>query len=234
MKTRTDRFVKAAFTGVISLCILFLVGSLAGYCYGQEDIDWQALILETQKGSPDPNKMTLVWWLPEQFWIASLAQDPTISEAAAAQFIEVLRPYTMIVAIDGEIGVFGGVTYKTEKEVRSSIRIKDTEGRTYTPLQSFEIDADTKMLIQVMEPILASMLGEMGQNMHFILFRDERGTPIVNAMGKGFFEVVLGEEEFRFRLPLGSLLPPKYDPDTGEKFPGNYNYNPFTGTKLVK
>ncbi len=25
----------------------------------------------------------------------------------------------------------------------------------------------------------------------------------------------------------------KYDPNTGEKFPGNYNYNPVTGIKLI-
>ena len=37
---------------------------------------------------------------------------------------------------------------------------------------------------------------------------------------------------FIWWIPLGSLLPPKYDSETGEKFPGNYNYNPFTGIRL--
>ena len=30
-----------------------------------------------------------------------------------------------------------------------------------------------------------------------------------------------------------SLLPPKFDQDTGEKFPGNYLFNPYTGRKLA-
>jgi hypothetical protein len=45
--------------------------------------------------------------------------------------------------------------------------------------------------------------------------------------------VVLAGTEFKFRLPLGSLLPPKFDPNTHEKFPGNYIYSPYTGSKLV-
>ena len=37
----------------------------------------------------------------------------------------------------------------------------------------------------------------------------------------------------RYRLPLGSLFPPAVDPKTGESFPGNYHFNPFTGDKLT-
>ena len=45
--------------------------------------------------------------------------------------------------------------------------------------------------------------------------------------------VRLGKKKYDYRLPLGSVLAPRYDPDTGEQFPGNYFFNPYTGTKLV-
>ena len=46
-------------------------------------------------------------------------------------------------------------------------------------------------------------------------------------------EVTVAEKVFRYRLPLGSVLPPRFDPNTEETFPGNYNYSPFTGAKLT-
>jgi hypothetical protein len=75
----------------------------------------------------------------------------------------------------------------------------------------------------------------MGQNMHFILFpaKDNKGKAIADATKEGSFKVIVGSEEFNFHLPLGSVMSPKYDPKTGEKFPGNYKYNPFTGTELI-
>jgi hypothetical protein len=36
----------------------------------------------------------------------------------------------------------------------------------------------------------------------------------------------------RWRLPLGVLLPRKTDPKSGETSPGNYHFDPFTGTAL--
>ena len=38
---------------------------------------------------------------------------------------------------------------------------------------------------------------------------------------------------FRYHLPLGSILPAVVDAHSGESFPGNYHFNPFTGDKLV-
>ncbi len=70
--------------------------------------------------------------------------------------------------------------------------------------------------------------------MHFVLFpaESEDGTAIVDPTREGVFTIVLLGQEFAFRLPLGSILPPKYDPATDEQFPGNFNYNPYTGTEL--
>jgi hypothetical protein len=44
----------------------------------------------------------------------------------------------------------------------------------------------------------------------------------------------IGPKIFRYRLPLGSFLDPAVDVKTGETFPGNYHFNPFTGSPLSK
>ncbi|MDE2136021.1 MAG: hypothetical protein KGJ68_01180, partial [Gammaproteobacteria bacterium] len=61
---------------------------------------------------------------------------------------------------------------------------------------------------------------------------DKAGHHTVEATREGQFVVHIGTVTMQYRLPLGSLLPPAIDAKTGESFPGNYHFNPFTGEKL--
>lgn len=201
---------------------------------GRESVNVNALIQETQQISDAPNEITMVWWLPEQFWEASLSQDPDITPAQIEDFLVIVRPYTIIAVVDGTIGPLGGVTYTSEEAIRHSVFIRDTRGRRHYPLRESEVSPDTSILLRMMKPMVTSMLGPMGENMHFLVFhsegRDRR--PIADPTDEGAFSVSIAGTEFVYRLPLGSLLPPKYDPRTGERFPGNYEYNPYTGDML--
>lgn len=86
----------------------------------------------------------------------------------------------------------------------------------------------------MMKPLFANMLGPMGQNMVFFLFpsNNKEGQKIADSKKEGSFSVEMGEREFRWRLPLGSLLPPKICPTCGEKLSGAYKFCPWDGTKL--
>ena len=53
-----------------------------------------------------------------------------------------------------------------------------------------------------------------------------------DAKKEGFFLVELGENEFRWRLPLSSLLPLTICPTCGEELSGAYKFCPWDGTKL--
>ncbi|MFA5785319.1 MAG: hypothetical protein WC962_10615, partial [Phycisphaerae bacterium] len=151
---------------LISMCLLLLVAP----SFAEEQIDLQAMMQETQKMSQAADEITLVWWLPEQFWQASLAQDPTVTPEQKEQLLSTLRPYVMLAVVDGQMGPFGGVNYKSEPDIRRSIKITDAQGNTYLPLADSEINADTINLIQGMKPVIVNMLGPLGQNMHFYLF----------------------------------------------------------------
>jgi hypothetical protein len=198
-------------------------------------VDLNALTAETQKMHPDADRMTLVWWVPGEFWEATLAQDPTTTKAQAAQFMEILSPYTLVVVVDGKVGPLGGVTYKTEETIRETIRLVDGQGTAYRPLGKEKIGADTRNLLAVMKPILSNMMGQMGENMNFILFpaKSKTGLKIVEAGKEGSFTVKLGESDFVWRLPLGALLPAKICPVDGERLNGAWKFCPWHGDRLV-
>lgn len=228
--------VKSTSLRLVSVfaAVLLLCGWVRTGLAQESEVSLNAVLAETQKMSDEVDEMTLVWWAPEEFWQISFAQDPTVTEAEAEEFVEVLRPYTLIVAADGTIGQFGGVTYKSEADIRAGIQIRDNQGTPYRPLSEDKIDADAKNLLSMMKPVLVNIIGPMGQNMYFFLFpsKTKKGQKIADAKKEGVFSVELGERKFRWRLPLASLLPLKMCPTCGEKLSGAYKFCPWDGTNL--
>ena len=178
--------------------------------------------------------MTFVWWIPEEYWKVSFEQDPSMTAAQTEDFLKVLRSYTIVVVVVGKVGSFGGITYKPVEDIRGSIQLIDKQGNSYLPISEDKINADTQNFLSMMKPVFANMLGSMGQNMHFFIFPDKgkNDQRIADATKEGSFKVKLGEEEFKWRLPLGALLPPQLCPTCKEKLTGSYKFCPWDGTKL--
>ncbi|MGO8836709.1 MAG: hypothetical protein ACLQAH_08125 [Limisphaerales bacterium] len=216
------------------VALTFLLSSL---CIAQENNpDQQSVIRETQQMSHQENKLTIVWWVPEQFWRISFAANHKLTEEQINGFIKTVKPYTLVAVVKGEFGSFGGVTYESETAIRSKLFLIDSEGNQYSPLDSEEISADMQNFLGMMKPLFANMLGAMGKNFGFYIFpaKGKNGKSIADPEKEGHFSIQLGEEKFKWRLPLGSLLPPKTCPKCGEKLSGSYKYCPFDGTSLKK
>lgn len=221
----------------IFFLIMFLtLGMLKTGIAQQTKIDVNALTVETQKTSDKPDAMTMIWWIPAEFWLACSAQDPAFTEAQAREIIKTFRPYALFAVVEGKVGPFGGVTYKSESTIRSKIMFIGTDGLRYRPLSRDKIEANARNLISMLKPVLANMLGEMGKNFNFFLFpaQDKKGQNIAKANKAGNIRVLLGNDEYKWRLPLSSLLPPKSCPNCGEKCKGGWEYCPWCGTKLTK
>jgi hypothetical protein len=219
----------------IVVVTILLVYALPGPAIAEKSqVDLNALINETQKMGEKADEMTLVWWLPEEYWQTVFAQDATMTETQIEEFLSVLRPYTLVAVVDGKIGPFGGVTYKAEKEVRSGTRFIDNEGTDYVPFSEDVVDADAKNLLSAMKPVLANILGPMGQNVNFFLFpaKGKKGKKLADPTKEGGFTVKLTDRAFKWRLPLGSLLPSKTCPVDGEKLSGAWKFCPWHGVEL--
>lgn len=214
--------------------LLLCCRSVSGAAGDDYEMSLEEVIKDCQKYSKQVDRMTLLWWIPEEFWRLAVSQDPTVTEEGIEEFLSVLRPYTIVVAVDGKIGAFGGLTYTPEEELFSMIRIQDSEGISYAPLYGDEVDPNVENFMAMLKPIFSNMAGAMGENMNFFVFPAETddGGKIADPGSEGTFKVLIGDEEFRWKLPLGSLLPPKVCPRCGEKLSGAYKYCPYDGVKL--
>jgi len=225
---------------MISVATIGLL-STVGLTYGADrgrplsDIDIVAMVAETQKQSPDPDVMDLVWWLPLEFWQASMAQEGSLTEKDLQDVAEVLSPYTMVSVAFGALGPFGGVTWLDPELLRQKTVLVDADGNEYRPYPSAEVGPDARNLISMMQPMLGSLLGAMGENFNFFFFPADgvSGKPIADPSRKGSFSVKVGDKTYEWRLPLGSVLPPQKCPVDDEPMPGNWQYCPWHGKKLV-
>ena len=118
----------------------------------------------------------------------------------------------------------------------TSVRLEDSHGALYQPLDPSLVSGGMSNLLDAIRPVMANMMGAMGQHMVFMAFpsADKAGHPVADETGNGSLTVCVGDAALRYQLPLASLLPPSLDPKTGESFPGTYRFNPYTGDKLTE
>jgi hypothetical protein len=194
-----------------------------------------ALIKDLQRLTQSQDRMTMVLWLPPEFWRASLEAKGQMAPQSVDRFVKEVDPYVIVAVADGQVGMIGSVNFADPESLRNSVTIEGPEGRLLSALPDSEISPGVRNLTQMMGPVLGNMLGALGTHVAFLVFpgTDKPGHFTVNASKDGTFIVHVGSVAMRYTLPLGSLLPPMIDAKSGETFPGNYRFNPFTGVKLL-
>ena len=126
----------------------------------EQKIDVNGIVRDTQQVSNEGGEFNIAWWLPDEFWKASLAAKPGATTPAQQEtLIKVVHPYFIIGIISGKSGAFGAMTYRTEAEVRAMLQLKDSEGNIYKPLADDKVDGSVPALLGLMKPGMARMMG---------------------------------------------------------------------------
>lgn len=192
----------------------------------QVDID--DLLSETLKLSPDPDRLTQVMWLPVQFWETLFHQDPSLSADEVNEIVNAFKDYVIVMVLDGKIGFFGSVTYASEEDIISNLRILNNYGVAHSPLDERFVNRDVRNMVNIFKPILGAMLGELGDNMYMFIFSSEG----IDTTSDGDFYIQLREEQYSWRLPLASLFEPRTCPTCNTQLSGVYSFCPWDGTKI--
>jgi len=194
--------------------------------------DIQKLLHETQRMAHTPKEITMVWWIPTEFWDAVLQNNPQVSAEKRSEFTKVLNAYMVIAVISADVGPMGGINPRSREKIIENAELKVGE-ITVLPLKKSEISADARNFVDLMKPMMANMLGQFGQGMEFLIYPNPvAGGEKVEASKSGAFIYTMFGHRFDWKLPLGSLLPPKFDAKTKQEFPGDYLFNPYSGEKL--
>lgn len=213
--------------------IAALFGLLAITGGALQAADIQELVRDTQRTSSTGGQVSMVWWIPVQFWEESLNANPGIPAEARAQVLSALADYTVIGVLRAGAGLGGLTNVIPKEELVKNLRV-EFEGKVVEPLAPEKVSSTAQLLLLQMKPALGAIIGQVGQSLEFVVYpAKENGKALIDATQAGNLTVTFYGESHKWRLPLASLLPRRKDPKTGEDFPGNYNFNPYTGGKLA-
>ena len=222
----------------IALCLLCpsVFAQEAAKPTPSEDVDLSGLLKETQQSASEAGYFGLVWWIPTEYWEISLEKGGFSADKAKEHYAP-LKKYTVVAVALGKMGI-GNINWLPETDIRDNLRLRDSEGNLYPPVQ--KLSGDAEGLVSVLKPVFSNILGTMGQNLVLLFFPsvNKMAKPIADPLAPGNFAVVLSklvegkDKVFEWKLPLTSLSPPKYCPVGKERLQSNWKYCPWHGVKL--
>ncbi len=215
---------------------LRLVGMLLGAAFslaaGARPTNMQELVHETQRMSEEASYMTMVWWIPQEFWEASLADNPRVTPSQRADLLSALEDLQIVALLRGKLGI-GGITDVLPLDDLIAHARFEFNGKALEPLEAEKISVGAQTVLATLKPLVGGMLGQFGKGIQFVVYPSKLDNHrLIDPKKPGSFDYTLFDQSFHWRLPLASLLPKKFDPKTKEEFPGNFDFNPYTGGKL--
>jgi hypothetical protein len=211
---------------------IIIASLIALLSVGVRGADIQTVMRDVQRIAQKPKKITLVFWIPTEFWSVATRGDTRISDELRAQFSTTVNDYLVFMIASAEMGNSGGMTTKDRAAIEANTELL-IGGKSIAPIGKNEVSPDVLRVVDRVKPMMANLAGQIGQGIEILIYPNPApGAEKLSAVKPGAFSISVFGDRFDWRLPLGSLLPPKVDSRTKESFPGDYNYNPYTGDKL--
>lgn len=224
---------------ILTLCLVVLTGNLhAAEKKAPVDVDVDAMTAETQSVQSSASGMTFAWWIPVEFWEANWRQSGQIPPDQIGFLIDTASEYSILAVAQAEVSPFGAFSFYSQEDVLEGLKFQVREGGNLTTLEQADtVSPDMTLLISQMRPVVAAVLGQMGQNLHFAIFPAMNGdgdripspyekNEIVVEFGNGDEAIVLDIE-----LPLDSLFVPRVCPN-GKPAHVSWSYCPWSGKAL--
>lgn len=220
-----SRILRPLAAALLALC--------ASSFFASRSIAPPTLDREAVQRHQDDKHMAMVMWFAPQFFEMSAAgkADPAQVRRMMAQ----LEGYAIFGILDVKLDTTSATVVPGDRDrMRASARLKLGDQAALIPVPDGDLPDDVRAMVRFMKPMIAGMLGQVGSAMEFVVFKDadEHGKSQMNVRAHTRAALDFDNDSFTWNLPSVSLLPTRVDPTTGDTFPGDFDYSPFTGHKL--
>lgn len=226
---------------VAFLLIVFSINASAIERKIHSEISIGKLTLDTQiQLSDDDRHISMVWWIPYEYWMAVFSRDPNIPAAVKNEMLEQLKQYTIIAVVQSDISIFGAFNFYSQEHISKNlnVQLQKGNGKAIKIAPDKHISADMELILNQIKPILQSAMGNLGANFNFFVFNDfdKKGRRIVDPYEKGNITIGLakksgGKLTGKINTPLDSLYTPRICPN-GKEAHVSWGYCPWSGKKL--
>ena len=202
------------------------------------DVDSGILTQELQRVSNDEG-IVVAWWMPAEFWAVALGNEKSLTAAQMEEVMKILRQYTFIAVVDGEVGG-AAIDFQDRAAVAKSLTVEvvDAAGKARKVVPLEPVPEDVQPLLTVLVPAMGAAMGNLGRNLHFFVFQDQvENARLFSPFDPGAVVVKLGGRERRQDIslsidrPIDSLLVPRLCAN-GKPAHVSWNFCPWDGKKL--
>lgn len=211
-----------------------------------QQVSLDELIKETQQQqsnfSTNSNSVDLVWWIPPEYWEVALSQDPSTSPANRELMLKNLQSVFIVGVVQADISPVGAFEFFANTTIQKGMRVTYTEstGKTLALKPVDKISEDLSLLLEIVRPIFANTMGNLGQNLAFFVYDtfDTSGKRLVSPYESGEFKVLLSDRngiqrsKHLIELPLNSLFVSRVCPN-GKPAHISWKYCPWDGSRLT-
>jgi hypothetical protein len=221
----------------LALCLL-AVNLNAAEKRAPTDVDSGILTQELQRSNNDEG-IVVAWWMPAEFWAVALGSEKSLTPAQTEEVMKVLRQYTFIAVVDGEVGG-AAVNFLDRAAVAKSLSVEvlDAAGKVRKVVPVEPVPEDVQPLLTVLVPAMGAAMGNLGRNLHFFVFQDQvDNTRVFSPFDAGSIVVKLSGRAHRqdislsIERPIDSLLVPRLCAN-GKPAHVSWIYCPWDGKKL--
>lgn len=219
-----------------SLFLVFANLSFAAEQKKIEDVSHSALQAELIASQSKVDKFQYIQWIPFEYWQVILNEEKSMTAEGKQKLLEQLQPYFMLAVVDGRVETLGSMKFTPVEELRKNIEVIYIDKDQIVNKLSAEQNPGSEMnlFIKMMKPVLSQMVGEIGQNMEFFVFKDPTEKRLVSPYKPGKLQVKVNgaaSNPLEIQLPLDSLFVPRKCPN-GKPAHVSWNYCPWSGKKL--
>jgi hypothetical protein len=191
---------------------------------------------EMSQTHQDNAHLSMALWLSTAMFKRSVAGD--MKPADVKMVVDALKGYAIFGILDVTLdGTQAAVNSADRATLRSSARLQLGARAPRAIVREADLPPGVRAAVQVFKPMMASMLGKFGDSMEFVVFNDadEHGNSLADPRGSLVASLSFDKESFAWRCRWSAcgLQPLRSDPATGDTFPGDFDFSPFTGNKLA-
>jgi hypothetical protein len=178
-----------------------------------------------------PNRQMVVW-IPYNFW-EIIGDQAKYSPEFTAEIVNNMKHYMMFCLVDYSINNTV-INFRSEDEIRKTLRLTDSLGHIFKPLNNEEVTPGAKSLVDHLQPALAQMMGQFGEGMRIFIFDAivNNDKAAIEVTSKNKFSLSWDKAKMNWKLPFASVLPLKHCPVDNAEMKGNWNFCPEDGTPL--
>lgn len=190
--------------------------------------DADQLMRDLLRTHSSPTSHEFAYWLPAG---AFAVLSPGMSPAASKSISDRLAGYQLFLVEHAVSDQAGHVA--TVQDDSDVIRLRLADGRLLSPELPDALPPHALAMATSMKAIVDRQ-GASAKGLRIVFFKlpDTIEEPRFDAPHPSLLTLQVGAVSMVWHLPLAGTGPSAVDPDSGERFPGGYAFNPYTGVAL--